>query len=147
MCHYHHLTLIERKKLLFFAHGGRLYPDSSAGNVIHVKSWTTKRYRWTFAVKSISNLSATLQSTEGSIQGCSTMRSCPTEHAVSCVNFDTKEKHDIKKEMTSVWEKFISATNFMLVRVRQMVGGGLVIGKVPLLQEKQAGPTSLRTLT
>jgi len=49
--------------------------------------------------------------------------------------------------MTSVWEKFISATNFMLVRVRQMVGGGLVIGKVPLLQEKQAGPTSLRTLT
>ena len=70
------------------------------------------------------------------------MRSYFTEHAVWHVNYGTRGKHAIRKGMQSVAEKFVSATNLLLVPIQQIIGDGLVIGKVILLQEKRGGHVS-----
>lgn len=43
-----------------------------------------------------------------------------------CENYGTREKHAIRKGMRSVVEKFVSATNLLLVPTQQIIGDGLV---------------------
>ena len=72
------------------------------------------------------------------------MLSCLMERAVWCENYGTREKHAIRKGMRSVVEKFVSATNLLLVPTQQIIGDGLV---VTLLQEKRDTHVLLRLST